>query len=90
MPDVLARIAAAARDLGERAARAALASFASGLTAITAAAAAGDLSTARLLLSGAVGAAVGAGVETLVGALGANRGAVGSASLDPTNPGPAR
>lgn len=90
MRNVFARILAAARDLGERAARAALASFGSALTAIVAAAATGDISTARLLLSAAAGAAAGAALETVLGGIGANRGAVGSASLDPTNPGPAR
>lgn len=86
---VLRRLAAAARDLGERAARAAAASFGASLAAIAAAAAAGDISTARLLLSAAAGAAVGADGDVILSAIGANRGITGSASLDPTNRGTA-
>ncbi|MCK9928817.1 flagellar protein [Frankia sp. Mgl5] len=90
MRNVLRRLAAAARDLGERATRAAVTSFGSSLAAITAAAAAGDISTARLLLSAAAGAAVGAAGDVILSAIGANRGITGSASLDPTNQGPVR
>ncbi|OHV46595.1 flagellar protein [Parafrankia soli] len=90
MRNVLTRLAAAARDLGERAARAAVTSFGSSLAAITAAAVTGDISTARLLLSAAAGAAVGAAGEVILGTIGANRGITGSASLDPTNQGPVR
>lgn len=75
------------RDLFERVVRAAVAAFAGSLAGIANALAAGDLSTARLLASGALGAAAGAAFELLAGAFALRQGVKGSASFDATNTG---